>query len=123
LHDLLTGEVSIVNAVGYKEDDDEEEEGFVNMAEVEYGCENNEGCRMQDDSWLDMEEQCGILTYHVNVVVEDEDDDEGPEEDRAVRETTTSLENKCVALRIGTRRKAAMTTFGTGKERMTFRTM
>ncbi len=81
LHDLLTGEVSIVIAVGYKEDADEEEEGFVNMAEGEYGCENNEGWRTPDDSWLDMEEQCGTLTYHVNIVVEDEDNDEGPEED------------------------------------------
>ncbi len=33
LHDLLTGEISSVNAVEYDEDDDEEDkEGFVNMA-------------------------------------------------------------------------------------------
>ncbi len=54
----------------------------------------DEGWRILDDSWLDMEEETGTPTY-VNVVNEDDDNDEGLEEGQGDEGGNTSLENIC----------------------------
>jgi hypothetical protein len=48
LHNLLTGNVPSIHAVEYKEGEDNEE-GFVNVAEEEYMCGRDAGWRTADD--------------------------------------------------------------------------
>ncbi len=68
LHNLLTGDVSSVHTVQCKKEENEEK-GFVNMAEGKYKWERNEGWRTHNNSWLDLEEK-DLITYHVNEVID-----------------------------------------------------
>jgi hypothetical protein len=70
LHNLLTGDVSSVHAVECEEEEDDE--GFVNMAEGEYECGRNERWKTPDYSWLDLEEEEDLTMYHVNVVIDED---------------------------------------------------
>ncbi len=38
-----------------------------------------------DDSWLDMEEECGNPMYHVKIVIEDENNEKDPGDEEAIR--------------------------------------
>ncbi len=58
---------------------EEEEEGYVNMARGEHHGEYNRGWRMQDDSWLEMEVEEETEMFYVNVLVREEEEDGGRE--------------------------------------------
>jgi hypothetical protein len=64
-----------VNSVVYKE---EEEEGYVNLTKGKQWQGNEDGWWTPDNSWLEREQEEGIMqVYHVTVILEEDDDEEG----------------------------------------------
>jgi hypothetical protein len=76
---MMTGVTLAGKAVGCEEE--EGEEGYVNLAKGEHSFENNNGWRTPDDSLLELEAADDIMhVYHVNIIMEEDD---SMEEDRA----------------------------------------
>jgi hypothetical protein len=71
---MMAGLRASVNSVV---DEQEEEEGYINVARAEYGKENGERWRTLDDSWLEMEameEEGAKEMFYVNALAREEED-------------------------------------------------
>ncbi len=91
LHEMMVSAELAVNSVIYEKG---EEEGFVNLARVNHDQEDGNGWRTPNDSWLDMEEEENAQVFHINVILEEDNNKEGMEEETIEEEEVQLREKK-----------------------------
>jgi hypothetical protein len=98
---------------------------LVNMLVGEYEHKGNEGWRTPDDSWLDLEEEDDLATYHVNVLIDEDgpgnhDHEDNPDKERHLwtEKSDNTYLDVCVAAvpESKMKKKEAMTTFRKRKD-------
>jgi hypothetical protein len=69
---MFANKKTSVDTVEYEEDE-EEDEGYINIVTGDHKAVYEEGWRTPNSSWMDLEAEDKCQTYHVNVIVHEGD--------------------------------------------------